>query len=460
MGKIDRKDFLKKISLVTLGFTSFSKLIASKKILDKVLINENLIKDPNGILDLPKGFSYQIISKYKDKMNDSLKVPDHADGMTCFKGSGNNIILIRNHELGHFPILERTFKTSNPFGKNLSKFIKKNKNKFYDIRDEKVECFGCTTTIVYDAKKEKVVNQYLSLAGTLVNCSGGPTPWGTWISCEETVRRKSGKIAKDHGYNFEVYPSEKIHLSNPIPLKAMGRFRHEAVAIDPTNKLVYQTEDRDDGLFYRFIPNVYKKLSSGGQLQALSIVGFRGKDCTNWKNSSFKIGEKFKVKWIDLDNVESPDDDLRIRGRNRGCSFFARGEGLWYADDFVYFTSTTGGKERLGQIWRYQHRPDINSEGIIELFFESRSKDVLNMPDNIIVSPWGNLIASEDGKGPDRLVKINAQGECLPIAKNALNNSEFAGTTFSPDNKILFVNIYSPTMTIAIRGPWESLIDY
>jgi len=125
MKKINRKDFLKKISLVTLGFTSFSKIIASKSILDKILVNDELIKDPKGILDLPKGFTYKIISKYKDKMNDGLNVPNHADGMACFNGSGNNIILIRNHELGHFPLLERTFKAKNPFGRSFSKYIKK-----------------------------------------------------------------------------------------------------------------------------------------------------------------------------------------------------------------------------------------------------------------------------------------------------------------------------------------------
>ena len=460
MDKINRKDFLKKISIVTLGFTSFSKIIASKNLLDGIFLDKKLLKDPKGILDLPEGFTYKIISKHKDKMDDGLLVPDHADGMHCFEGSGNNIILIRNHELGHFPVLERTFKASNPFGKNLSSFLNKNKDYFYDLKGNKLECFGCTTTIVYNTKKDKVVNQYLSLGGTLVNCSGGPTPWNTWISCEETVKEKSGKLSKNHGYNFEVYPSEQIQLSKPIPLKAMGRFRHEAVAVDPQNKFIYQTEDRDNGLFYRFIPKVYKKLSKGGQLQALSIVGFRGNDCRNWKNNLFKVGDKMNIKWISLDNVQSPNDDLRIRGRNKGCAFFARGEGLWYGDDYVYFTSTTGGKERRGQIWRYKHKPALNSEGILELFFESTSKDILNMPDNITISPWGDIIASEDGKGPDRLVKINQKLECTPIAKNAFNNSEFAGATFSPDKKILFVNIYRPTMTLAIRGPWTTISEF
>ena len=237
----------------------------------------------------------------------------------------------------------------------------------------------------------------------------------------------------------------------------MGRFRHEAIAVDPKNKFIYQTEDREDGLFYRFIPNVYSKLSKGGKLQGLSILGTRGADCTNWKNDSFKVGQKYRVKWIDLNVVTSPKDDLRIRGRNKGCAFFARGEGLWYADDYLYFTSTTGGNSKIGQIWRYKHFSNGESEGVLELFFESNNKNILNMPDNITIAPWGDVIISEDGRGPDRLVNINSQGDCLPIAMNSFNNSEFAGATFSPNGKTLFVNIYQPTMTLAITGPWEEL---
>jgi len=454
---LSRRKFLKNLSIVTLGFTSFSKLIATSSVVKKIIKNNALIPDPKGIINLPYGFTYNIISRHEDKMDDDLTVPDAADGMACFKGSGDNIILIRNHELGHLPLLQNSLWEKNPFGKNQSKFMKKNSKKFYDIKRNKTECFGGTTTIVYNTKTKKVENQFLSLAGTLVNCSGGPTPWGTWISCEETVKKAKGKITKNHGYNFEVSAKEKINLSNPMPLKSMGRFRHEAIAVDPERGFVYQTEDREDGLFYRFIPKVKQKLKKGGRLQALSISGYRGLDCTNWEKNSFTLGESRKVKWVDMDNVESPKDDLRVRGRNKGCAFFARGEGIWYADDYVYFTSTTGGKEKCGQIWRYKHQKDNLSDGVIELFFESKSKDILNMPDNITVAPWGDLILSEDGKGHDRIVGVNMSGETYNIAKNILNKSEFAGACFSPDGKILFVNIYRPTLTLAISGPWDMI---
>ena len=440
---------------MSLGFSPFARLIASSSKLIESKQYTPLQIDPKGILNLPINFSYKIISKLDDKMDDGLKVPNAADGMGCFKGNGNNIILVRNHELGHFPITQNFFK-NNPYGRGLSKYIRKNKNKFYDINKNKTECFGGTTTIVYNTKLKKIMKQYLSLSGTLVNCSGGQTPWNTWISCEETVKKSSGKIVRNHGYNFEVSPSEDRNTV-PKPLKSMGRFRHEAVAFDPIGGYVYQTEDRDDCLFYRFIPKIKNKLDEGGKLQGLSLVGHRGPDCRNWKQDKFKVGQSHKVKWIDLENVDSLKDDLRVRGRNKGCAIFARGEGMWFSNQYVYFTCTSGGSNKLGQIWRYRNIDKLGIDGELQLFFESKDKDILNKPDNITVAPWGDLIISEDGKGHDRLIGIRPNGKTYLIAKNIYNNAEFAGAVFSPDGKILFVNIYNPTMTIAIEGLWNTL---
>ena len=453
---ISRRDFIKKVSILTIGLSSFSSVIASASNLLNTNNYKKLKKDLNGILNLPIGFSYSVISKLNDKMDDGLRVPNAADGMGCFKGPGNNIILVRNHELGHFPITQNFFK-KNPYGRGLSKYIKKNKNRFYDIKKNKTECFGGTTTVVYNMKSKKIINQHLSLAGTLVNCSGGQTPWNTWISCEETVKKSSGKITKNHGYNFEVIPFGDVPKSPPKPLKSMGRFRHEAVAFHPKLNYVYQTEDREDGLFYRFIPDVRTKLDKGGKLQGLSLANYRGPDCRNWKNDDFKIGQSHKVRWITLDDVTSPDDDLRIRGRTKGCAIFARGEGMWSFGNYVYFTCTSGGKSKLGQIWRYKHLFNSRFDGELELFYESKSKDILKNPDNITISPWGDLIVSEDGKGHDRLIGIKPNGESYLLAENIFNKSEFAGAVFSPNGKTLFVNIYDPTMTIAIEGPWNSL---
>ena len=122
-------------------------------------------------------------------MDDGLLVPSNADGMACLPMDKERVVLIRNHEIGHVPRLS-PFVKRHPYGKFFRNFFKTNSDKFYDIKKNKTHCFGGTTSIVYDTKYEKVESQYLSLAGTLVNCSGGVTPWGTWISCEETVKIK------------------------------------------------------------------------------------------------------------------------------------------------------------------------------------------------------------------------------------------------------------------------------
>ena len=400
------------------------------------------------------GFSYQVLSNEKDMMDDGLLVPPNADGMTCINMLNDRVILIRNHELGHVPKLS-VFLNNNCYGKNYKKYKKKNAEKFYDIKNTKTHCFGGTTSIVYNTKTEKVEKQYLSLAGTLVNCSGGITPWNTWITCEETVIKNGRGITKDHGYNFEVIPSIIPNLTKAIPLKDMGRFRHEGIAFDKKG-YIYQTEDRPDGLFYRFTPKSNKKLYKGGKLQILSFKDWRGIETNNWKNDNIKLGNKYKVRWIDIDDVNSPNDDLRYRGRDIGGALFARGEGIFSYENIIYFTATIGGKNKTGQIWKYIADTHTN-EGSIELFYESEDANVLNMPDNIILSPHGDIILCEDARGRDRLVCIRKNGSVYYLANNALNNQEFAGITFSPDGKILFVNIYNPTMTLAIKGPWLEL---
>ena len=285
-------------------------------------------------------------------MDDGLLVPPNADGMACIKLSKNKVILIRNHEIGHVPRLS-PFVKRHPYGKFFRNFFKTNLDKFYDIKKNKTHCFGGTTSIVYDTKHEKVESQYLSLAGTLVNCSGGVTPWGTWVTCEETTLANGRGLTKNHGYNFEVVPSIFPKLNKARPLKEMGRFRHEGVAFDPKSGYVYQTEDRSNGLLYRFNPNVKNKLLSGGKLETLSFKDWRGLNTSNQKKNNIILGRKYPVKWIELKNVSSNKDNLRERGQAMGGATFSRGEGIFYSNEILYFTATTGGKNRTGQIWKY-----------------------------------------------------------------------------------------------------------
>ena len=452
MQKISRKKFIKNCSYATLGIMGFSNMLfaADKGIstLKKILPIQN---DPNGILRLMKGFSYNIISEKGQIMSDGLQVPDRADGMASFAGKDGKIILIRNHEIGHYRNIEKLLNL-NPFYKD-KQYLKNHKSFIYDNGTKNIPCCGGTTTIVYNPYLQKIEKEYLSLAGTLINCSGGPTPWGTWISCEETVETKGGDLLKNHGYNFEVIPSENIQLNKAVPLKEMGRFRHEAVAIDSITNIAYQTEDQNDGLIYRFIPNVKQNYNKGGKLQALAIKKIKKADTRNWNNQNFILGKKYNIEWLDCNNIENLKDDLRYNSIDKGAAFFARPEGMWCDNHMVYFTCTSGGAKQLGQIWKI----DLKKQ-VLELIFESNNSEAMKACDNITIAPWGDMIICEDGKGKDRLIGIKNDGSTYVIAENYLNNAEFAGANFSPDGSILFVNIYSPTITIAITGPWNKII--
>jgi uncharacterized protein len=188
-----------------------------------------LVPDPNKIFDLPKGFSYRVISRAGETMVDGFLVP----GM--FDGTAGKTILIRNHEL------TPDTKAIGPFGPNNTLFPRVQRELLYDAGSGQLPGLGGTTTLVYDTRTAKLDHQFLSLAGTHRNCAGGLTPWNTWITCEESVAPKGGPIEKDHGYNFEVPATATPKLHPAIPLKEMGRFNHEAVAVDPKSGIVYQT---------------------------------------------------------------------------------------------------------------------------------------------------------------------------------------------------------------------------
>lgn len=459
---ISRRHFLRNTSAVTLGFTGLHTLVGcgpSSRLTSKSGATGYgpVVPDINGILDLPEGFSYTIVSRTGDKMNDDFFVPSQHDGMAAFSGSRNQTILVRNHEIS-----AGANSGSGPFGENNQLMQQLNGSQLYDRGRNGTPCLGGTTTLVFDTQQQKLVSHHLSLAGTLRNCAGGPTPWNTWVTCEETVDRAGEELSADHGYNFEVPVSDKPGLATPVALKDMGRFNHEAIAVDPASGIVYETEDRGDGLIYRFIPNTPGQLANGGRLQVLVITDSPSLDTRNWDIQLVEPGTELDVTWIDIDDVTSENDDLRIRGFENGAARFARGEGMWYGNGSIYFACTNGGQNRKGQIWKYTPSEregttsEQNSPGRLELFVEPNDSNLVENADNLTIAPWGDLIVCEDGPGDQNLVGVTPEGNLYQFSHNSLNNSEFAGATFSPDGSTFFVNIQSPGFTVAITGPWKN----
>ena len=448
---------MKQASFISLGFLGLGRLNAG--------VNSRpvkgygpLVKDPHGIFDLPKDFSYRVISKIGETMDDGLIVPGDPDGMAPFGLKDGRVAIIRNHELVNNQL------DASPFGKTNELFGKLTPDKVYDIADGKMPSIGGTTTLIYNPITGKTDSQFLSLAGTENNCAGGPTPWGSWISCEETSQKADAHYKKDHGYNFEVPLTTSPALADPIPLKEMGRFNHEAIAVDPKSGIVYQTEDRWDGLIYRYIPNEPGKLQKGGKLQALAIKDAPSCDTRNWGEDgapSFPKNKALTVSWIDIEDHESPEDNLRYQGRKKGAAVFARGEGMWYGDGHIYFACTNGGPIKMGQIFKYTPSPaegtsrEIEQSGSVELFVESEDKDVLKNCDNLCVAPWGDLYIAEDSEAPCKLVGVTPEGGLFDFAANSYNSSELAGCCFSPSGNELFVNIQVSGLTLAITGPWH-----
>lgn len=401
-----------------------------------------MVRDPNNLIDLPKGFSYRVISRFGNVMDDGHVVPNSGDGMGAFAFGKGKVALVRNHELN---VRDGRF---GPFaGKVANDFTA------YDRGKDGVPLPGGTTTLIYDLKSQRVENQFLSLSGTIRNCAGGVTPWGSWLSCEENTTRAGDSAGKDHGFIFEV-PSAHKGLVTPVPLTAMGRFNHEAACIDPRTGIVYLTEDRDDSLLYRFLPNAKGDLAKGGRLEALVIDGVA--DSRNWSEAIVIRGKTHTPRWVALDGPEAPDDDLRKRGALAGATVFARGEGIWWGKGELFFTCTSGGAKKLGQIFRL--RPSMGTESdLIELFYESMDAAFFNFGDNLTVAPTGHLMVCEDQYTDitdNHLRGITPDGKAYAFAKSRVQ-TEFAGACFSPDGSTMFVNLYAPTMTLAITGPWN-----
>ena len=401
------------------------------------------LKKAGAELALPAGFSYHVLSYTGKPMSDGTPTPGAFDGMAAFSLPNGNVRLIRNHENRDTPGTAR---------------VKGDPLKAYDTA-----AGGGTTSLEVRIGRDgsaACVRDFVSLNGTIVNCAGGPTPWGTWLSCEESTEGKLDGWDQEHGYIFEVPSSAESEVA-PVPLREMGRFVHEAVAVDPDSGIVYETEDRQIAGFYRFLPKQPVKLAEGGRLQMLAIDGMPNHDSADGQ----RMGETLPVRWVDIDDPDprgSWGDTAAVfsQGFTKGGARFARLEGCWWGDRGVYFHATNGGDAKCGQVWFYRPRGELRGE--LTLVFESPSPDILDYPDNVTVSPRGGIVICEDGGGEQFVRGLTPDGRIFDFARNLLNETEFAGACFSPDGRTLFLNIMGSTwdggpdkgVTVAIHGPW------
>ena len=455
---LSRRDFLSRASALTAGVAitgSATSLFTATAATAANAADPGygpLVPDPAGVLALPRGFEYTVVSRAGDPLSAGTgKVPGKQDGTGAFATAGG-VLLVVNHEQSPGAMYPATASA--------------------DLTYDPAAVGGTTTLLVDEENVRQRV--YVSLAGTAVNCAGGTTPWGTWLTCEETEDRAGTKgYAKDHGWVFEVDPYHPENNVNPVPLRDLGRFAHEACCVDPTDGHVYLTEDANGphGLFYRFTPNVLPgsvhSLRNGGTLEALYVPGLAN------LASVTQPGTTFPVEWKPVPDAYGTTMSVRkqftytdatgavVVGPGGDITRARKLEGAWWgADGLAYFVSSyarvSDGSPvpHDGQVWAYDPRLRHLTLKVRFAVNPDVASDNPDGPDNICYSPYGGLMLAEDGEGVNHLLGVTPAGQTYAFARNELNDSEFAGVVFSPNGRTLFANIQTPGITFGITGPW------